>query len=65
MGAPSQQQARNTLVWKMRQEIGMCVLRGHAEVIIERARMERVVVPGGGWRHLLLSRLPVIRESPV
>jgi hypothetical protein len=45
MGAPSQQQARNTLMWKMRQEIGMCVLRGHAKVIIERARMERV----GNW----------------
>jgi hypothetical protein len=45
MGAPSQRQARNTLVWKMRQEIGMCVLRGHAKVIIERARMERV----GNW----------------
>ncbi|KAJ1634180.1 hypothetical protein T492DRAFT_865520 [Pavlovales sp. CCMP2436] len=42
LGAPSQQQARNTLMWKMRQEIGMCVLRGHAKVIIERARMERV-----------------------
>jgi hypothetical protein len=45
LGAPSQQQARNTLVWKMRQDIGICVLRGHAKVIIERARMERV----GNW----------------
>ncbi|KAJ1616564.1 hypothetical protein T492DRAFT_895232 [Pavlovales sp. CCMP2436] len=33
----------------MRQEIGMCALRGHAKVIIARARMENI--GGGGAAH--------------
>ncbi|KAJ1630467.1 hypothetical protein T492DRAFT_871728 [Pavlovales sp. CCMP2436] len=53
MGAPSAAQARSTLLWKMRQEIGMCALRGHAKVIIARARLERTGTGtgnGGGTR---------------
>ncbi|KAJ1636407.1 hypothetical protein T492DRAFT_901806 [Pavlovales sp. CCMP2436] len=48
MGAPSAAQARCTLLWKMRQEIGMCALRGHAKVIIVRARLERTGTGNGG-----------------
>jgi hypothetical protein len=48
-GAPSEQLARTALLWKMRQEIGMCALRGHAKVIIARARMENI--GGGGAAH--------------
>jgi len=32
----------------MRQEIGMCALRGHAKVIIARARLERTGTGNGG-----------------
>jgi hypothetical protein len=42
LGAPSVKLARAALLWKMRQELGMCALRGHAKVIIERARLENV-----------------------
>ncbi|KAJ1628338.1 hypothetical protein T492DRAFT_875300 [Pavlovales sp. CCMP2436] len=37
-----------TLLWKMRQEIGMCALRWHAKVIIARARLERTGTGNGG-----------------
>ncbi|KAJ1640078.1 hypothetical protein T492DRAFT_855404 [Pavlovales sp. CCMP2436] len=48
-GAPSEQLARTVLLWKMRQEIGMRALRGHAKVIISRARMENIGC--GGTAH--------------
>ncbi|KAJ1634758.1 hypothetical protein T492DRAFT_864597 [Pavlovales sp. CCMP2436] len=43
------QLARTALLWKMRQEIGMCALRGHAKFIISRKRMENI--GGGGTAH--------------
>ncbi|KAJ1628758.1 hypothetical protein T492DRAFT_1016041 [Pavlovales sp. CCMP2436] len=54
MGAPSAAQARSTLPWKMRPEIGMCALRGHAKVIIARARLERTGTGtgNGGGTHI-------------
>ncbi|KAJ1637541.1 hypothetical protein T492DRAFT_951827 [Pavlovales sp. CCMP2436] len=49
MGAPSATQARSTHLWKMRQKIGMCTLRGHAKVInIARAQLDRTGTGNGG-----------------
>ena len=38
LGAPSRGAARSTLLWKMRGELGTCVARGHARLILERVR---------------------------
>ncbi len=38
LGAPTVGAARSTLLWKMRGELGMCVARGHAKLIIQRVR---------------------------
>ena len=53
LGAPTVGAARSTLLWKMRGELGMCVARGHAKLIIQRARAlpaqraRRMGAPGG------------------
>jgi hypothetical protein len=38
LGAPSVAAARSTLLKRMRSQLGVCVARGHAKLVIERAR---------------------------
>jgi hypothetical protein len=38
VGAPSPEAARSALLWRMRGELSMCVARGHAKLLIQRAR---------------------------
>jgi hypothetical protein len=38
LSAPTPLQSRSTLLWLMRAELGMCVVRGHAKLILARAR---------------------------
>ena len=42
LGAPSARAAERTLLDRMRRELGMCGLRGNAQMLINRARMARM-----------------------
>ena len=42
LGAPSTRAAERTLLDRMRRELGMCGLRGNAQMLINRARMARM-----------------------
>jgi hypothetical protein len=44
--APTEDAAESTLLRLMRQELGMCVVRGHAQLLLSRARMARVQARG-------------------
>mmetsp|Transcript_41215 Transcript_41215/g.96971 ORF Transcript_41215/g.96971 Transcript_41215/m.96971 type:complete len:103 (+) Transcript_41215:533-841(+) len=62
--APSVKLARAALLWKMRQELGMCALRGHAKVI-ERARLENVGGRGAAHFGAALRRVRQRRRRGV
>jgi hypothetical protein len=59
LGAPSPAQARSTLARLMRAELGMRVARGHAKLIIERAR----ALGGAGAEAGAFEREPAMGEA--
>jgi len=58
LGAPTVAASRSTLLWLMRAELGMCVVRGHAQLVLRRARMLAAQLPRGGRAHAAAEGSP-------
>jgi hypothetical protein len=59
LGAPTVAASRSTLLWLMRAELGMCVVRGHAQLVLRRARMLAAQLPRGGRAHAAAEGSPL------